>query len=232
MKSHRPLYSGMIQALPIVSGYVPVAVAFGVIGLQAGITPIGILALSLLVYSGAAQFLFVGLVAGGASPLLAAGIALGINLRHVAYGPAIAASLPRHPVLPFLSHLLTDESFALASSRLEQHHEGERLRWFSGVALAAWASWVGGTLTGVLAGHWLMMQWPLLDRVLPFALPALFITLLLPRMNTRHWALAISISVFSGVIMAMAGWPNVGILLAAGCGALYFWLNHHRSMSR
>ncbi|MCM5704584.1 AzlC family ABC transporter permease [Larsenimonas salina] len=219
-----PLTRGLMQATPIVAGYVPVAIAFGVIAGQAGLSPWLAATISVLVYSGAAQFLMIGLIGSGASPWFAALLALSVNLRHLVYGPAIAHYLPKSPWLIGLGHLLTDEAFALASARLGQHPPADRLGWLAGALITAWASWVSGTLIGALGGHWLTQKLPMIGEILPFALPALFVTLLLPRMQSTAWRLAVVASVVAGAVFALMGWPNAGIVLAALVGAAMFIL--------
>ncbi|WP_106477429.1 AzlC family ABC transporter permease [Phytohalomonas tamaricis] len=214
---------GLRHSLPIVSGYMPVAVAFGVIATQAGLSPLAATLVSTLMYSGASQFLFIALLANGASPWLAAALALLINLRHIVYGPSLAAELPCHPRLRWLAHGLTDEVFALASAGLTRQPWAQRIDWLTGVALGAWSSWVAGTLIGSLAGEWLTSHWPLLAQVLPFALPALFLVLIAPRFGSKRWSTALTIAAIAGALFAAFDLPNLGLPLAALCGALAYW---------
>ena len=62
---------GVVAGLPVVLGYFPIAVSFGVAASRAGFSAAEATAFSLIVYSGAAQFLAVALVAAG-TPLLVA----------------------------------------------------------------------------------------------------------------------------------------------------------------
>ncbi len=61
------LADGLRASLPVVLGYLPAAVAFGVAAREAGLSTVEALLMSLVVYSGASQFALVGLVAAGAS---------------------------------------------------------------------------------------------------------------------------------------------------------------------
>ena len=71
---------GLGAAWPVALGYFPVAVAFGALGAQAGLSPLWVQLTSLLVFAGASQFALVGLLAQGVPPLLAAllGLLLGL----------------------------------------------------------------------------------------------------------------------------------------------------------
>ena len=59
---------GLGAAWPVALGYFPVAVAFGAVGAQAGLSPLWVQLTSLLVFAGASQFALVGLLAQGVPP--------------------------------------------------------------------------------------------------------------------------------------------------------------------
>jgi len=147
-----------------------------------------------------------------------------INVRHVVYAPNIAPWLPRSRWWPWLMHGLTDQVFALAHSRLPQLPESQRVGWFFGAAMLAWLSWIAGSLLGAVGGEWLTSRWPLLGEVMPFALPALFLVLIVPRFTSRRWAAALSVSVAAALVCTLVGLTNIGIPLAAACGALCFYM--------
>ncbi|MBB3230935.1 AzlC family ABC transporter permease [Halomonas stenophila] len=220
----RPWLTGVREAIPLLGGYVPVAISFGLVAIQAGFSPWEAVIISGLFYAGASQFLFVGMIAGGAPLWLVVVMTLLINLRHVVYAPNLAPWLTSSRWWPWLMHTLTDQVFALAHHRLPQLAESARLGWFTGAALLAWASWVAGTALGAIAGDWLMAQWPLLGEILPFALPALFLVLVVPRFTCRRWSLALGVGIVLAMLCTLAGATNLGIPLAAACGALCFYV--------
>lgn len=218
----RPWLTGMREAIPLLGGYVPVAISFGLIATQAGFTPWEAVVISTLVYAGASQFLFVGMVAAGAPLWLVVVMTLLINLRHVVYAPNLAPWLTPSRAWPWLMHGLTDQVFALAHARLPQLPAAQRLGWFGGAALLAWASWIGGTALGALAGGELVARWALMGEILPFALPALFLVLVAPRFTSRRWSLALGLTVLVALALTILGFTNLAIPLAAACGALCF----------
>lgn len=220
----RPWLTGMREAIPLLGGYIPVAVSFGLIAVQAGFSAWEAVIISTLIYAGASQFLFVGMVASGAPLWLVVAMTLLINLRHVVYAPNLAPWLSGSRWWPWLMHGLTDQVFALAHHRLPQLPEAQRMGWYTGAALLAWASWIGGTALGAVAGDWLITRWPLLGQVMPFALPALFLVLVVPRATSRRWSLALGCSIAVALACTLAGFTNLGIPFAAACGALCFYL--------
>ena len=174
---------GLGASVPVVIGYVPAAVAFGVAARGAGLGTTEALLMSLVVYSGASQFAIVGLIASGVPWLVTAATALVLGLRHVIYGPSLAPHLrgltPRRSALAAFG--LTDEVFAVAASSLSVRPAG--LGWLLGLELGAYASWALGTLLGAAAGVALVEAFPVLAPALSFALPALFVALLVPMMK-------------------------------------------------
>lgn len=125
--------------MPIVVGYVPAALAFGVAARRAGLSPAEAVLMSLLVYSGAGQFALLGLLAVGASWFAMLAVTLVLNLRHLFNGPSLAPGLGavgpwRVAVAAFG---LDDEVFAVSSVGMPE--EG-RLGWLLGLELGAYAS--------------------------------------------------------------------------------------------
>ncbi|WP_110642822.1 AzlC family ABC transporter permease [Salinicola sp. CPA57] len=216
--------TGVREAMPLLGGYIPVAVSFGLISTQAGFSTAETLAISALIYAGASQFLFVGMIASGSPLWLTVAMTLLINVRHVVYAPNIAPWLPQSRWWPWLMHGLTDQVFALAHSRLPQLPASRRVGWFFGAAMLAWLSWIAGSLLGAVAGEWLTSRWPLLGEVMPFALPALFLVLIVPRFTSRRWAAALVVTIAIALLCTLTGLTNIGIPLAAACGALCFYM--------
>ena len=169
---------GLLDALPLLGGYIPVAISFGLIASQAGFSALEATLISLFIYAGASQFLLVAMVASGAPLWLAVSMTMLVNVRHVVYAPNLVPFLSQSRAWPWLMHGLTDQIFALAHTRLAELNDEDKVSWYTAASLLAWASWVLGTTLGAIAGDTLTQQWPLMDAVMPFALPALFIVLL------------------------------------------------------
>ena len=69
VSSKSGLKQGIIDGLPLLGGYIPVAISFGVIAIQAGFSTLEATLISVFIYAGASQFLLVAMVASGAPPL-------------------------------------------------------------------------------------------------------------------------------------------------------------------
>ena len=137
--------------------------------------------------------------------------------------PFITAGDPSLNLTVELMHVLTDQIFALAHARLPQLPEHARIGWYTGAAVLAWLSWIAGTAVGAIAGGELTQRWPFINDILPFALPALFLVLIIPRCNNRLWSLTIFLSAITALLLKVLGYPNIAIPLAAMCGAVLFF---------
>ena len=143
----------LVGALPVGLSYIPLAMVFGALARATGLTLAEAAAMSLLIYSGAAQLLAAQMLAGGAAygGILVAGAVLA--LRHVLMGASVARFLKGVPlrIKAAMALFLTDESFALALGRYQTRPESHV--YFIAVNLALYASWNAGTIVGFALGH-------------------------------------------------------------------------------
>ena len=177
--------TGLREAVPIVLGYLPAAVAFGVAARAAGLNAIEAVVMSLVVFSGASQFALVGLVVAGASWFVMAAISLVLGARHVLYGPSLAPHLRGMTTCRAAATAfgLTDEVFAVAVTKLAERRpveptSGTDFGYLLGLGAGAYVSWALGTWIGAVAGVAVEVALPSLSPALSFALPALFVALL------------------------------------------------------
>jgi len=219
-----PFLMGVYDAFPLLGGYIPVAISFGLISTQSGFSVMETILISTVIYAGASQFLFVAMISAGAPLWLVITMTLLINARHVVYAPSLAIYLPQSRWWPWLMHGLTDQVFALALTRMEKIPEHTRMGWYTGAALLAWLSWIVGTAVGAVAGEELTTRWPLLGEVMPFALPALFLVLIAPRFTSRIWIITLGATIILAFLLKLFGYLNAAIPLAAVSGAVIYYL--------
>jgi branched chain amino acid efflux pump len=84
-------------------------VSFGVLAVAAGLSPAQACVMSMLVFTGASQFAFIGVLAAGGGALAASWPAVMLAIRNAAYGLSLAPILPgrlRHRALA--AHLVID----------------------------------------------------------------------------------------------------------------------------
>jgi predicted branched-subunit amino acid permease len=83
----RTFLRGLTAAIPIASGYIPVAITFGLIVRSFGLSPLDAALASILVFAGAAQFLAIGMYGSGIG---AAGVAGSAGAAALAAGSTAA----------------------------------------------------------------------------------------------------------------------------------------------
>ncbi|HYJ70403.1 MAG TPA: AzlC family ABC transporter permease [Nocardioidaceae bacterium] len=153
--------------------------------------------LSVVVFAGAAQFMFVGLVAAGGNPVAAVAASLLINVRHLPFGFAVGDLVGRGWRRLVGSHLMVDETvaFALAQRDAEQRRAAY---WAGGVGLLV--CWNVGVLLGVLGGTAISDT----DAFgLDAAFPAVLLALVLPSLSTAATRRAAAV----GAAIALAATP-------------------------
>lgn len=142
------------DAAAIAGAAAVIGLSFGAIAVAAGLPGWLVVAMSLLVFAGGAQFLSVGLLAAG-GPVAAVLGGLLLNARHVPFGLAIAAPGPGRvlsrawPARLLGSHLMVDESVAFAMAQPDPVRR-RTAYWLTGGVL--FVTWNTGTLLGVLLG--------------------------------------------------------------------------------
>ncbi|MDR6226201.1 AzlC family ABC transporter permease [Desmospora profundinema] len=216
--------AGVVAAVPIMIGYLPIAITFGVIAQQTGVTPWETTFMSMFVFAGASQFMAVQMGAAGAGVLEIVIATFVLNFRHFVMSLSLMERLPsisrRWKWL--LSSGITDETFAVASfeARKRELHRFQ----LAGLILGAYVSWVVGSL----GGHWMAQTIPpALSESMSIALYAMFIGLLIPAVRGawRAAAVAVTSMLLCAAFQAVldSGWAIVmATVIAAGLGS--FWM--------
>ena len=182
-KKLSPWLNGVVQALPIVLGYVPVGFAYGVLAQKAGLSMLMTLLMSVIVFAGSAQLIAVGLFSAGMDPLSIILTTFVVNLRHMLFSAALSPHLERwrKPELAGFAYELTDETFALHATRLADA-DPPKVETFA-VNLTSQVSWILGTWLGIVGGQMIADIEP---YALDYALPAMFIALLVMQIKNRR----------------------------------------------
>ncbi|MBN1369113.1 MAG: AzlC family ABC transporter permease [Dehalococcoidaceae bacterium] len=212
--SHRVktgIYQGVAAAWPVCLGYVPIGLAFGVIAQKAGLQPWQIGLMSLVVFAGSAQFIAVSMLSGGAGAVSVILTTFVVNLRHFLMSSSLAIYMggTRKWLLSLFAYGITDESFALNLSRFKQGN------W--GIAQALTVNhvsnffWIAGTLAGGFAGEFIP------DGVfgIDYALPAMFIGLLVMQLKGRRYIITAILAGILAVLFAMILPGNFYIIAAS-----------------
>ncbi len=223
VKSAPGTADGIKAAVPIMIGYLPVAAAFGMTGVAAGLSPWQIIMMSSLIFAGGSQVILLSLMHTGAPWLWVASVCILVNARHLLYGPLLTNWLPTtmRTRLGF-AFVLTDEVFATALNRLKTMPLENRLVWLRGLGGGAYFSWVLGTAVGAFTGDQLEHASPLLAQSMKFSLPALFVALTWQCVTrSLKWPLLIAALVAAG--LALNGHGVLAIVAGGFSGTFCYW---------
>ncbi len=189
------------------------AVSFGAVSVAAGLSVLQTCAMSLLMFTGASQFAFVGVLTSGGTPASATVTAALLGARNGLYGLRLA------PLLGFTgwrraaaAQLVIDESTAMSIARPDR---ATVRAGFLGTGLGVFVSWNLFTLVGALGGNAIGDP---RDVGLDAAIGAAFLAMLWPRLHgTLHRVTALSsVAAALGLVpLAPAGVPVLAAALVA-----------------
>jgi predicted branched-subunit amino acid permease len=201
----------------LVAGATPATTGLG------GGTSIG---LSTIVFAGASQLAAADVLADGGGALVAVIAACTINLRLLLYSASLAPHLTHVPLRDrlFMAYVLTDQAYAVSITRWSEEEARcagggpspdlhRRVPYYLGAALLLWANWQVCTVVGVLVGAAVPDSLPL-----DFAVPLVFLVLLVPAITTRPAAVAAIIGGGVAVLSAQAGASHLSVLFGALAG--------------
>jgi len=185
---------GLVKTLPLALGAIPFGLAYGVVAIQAGLTVAETVLMSLVVFAGASQFMAVVMIQSGAGiPLIVASTLL-VNLRHLMMGlslsPYLSETTPRWQRV--LAFGMTDESYLTSVTHYRDAGDGQANPYFMlGSGGFIYVAWAAASLVGALVGNAVSdpLRWGL-----DFAMPATFLTMLLPQVVSRRLAAVVIVS--------------------------------------
>lgn len=191
MKSRRQVFLfGFLKTLPFQSGVIPFGLLFATLAKAIGFPWWITLLLSIVVFGGSSQLVFVDLMQTLASPLQAVLGSNIVNARHLIYSAGVSH---RYATFPqgwriFLSYFLTDQLFAVSESEKEKIDQmpTTHIPWFYfGSGFCTWIFWVFSTALGIGFGHIVPDSWNL-----SFSIPLMFMPLVFSVAKTRAAALS------------------------------------------
>ncbi len=204
-------WNGVRQALPIVLGYIPVGFAYGVLAQKNGLGMFNAVAMSVIVFAGSSQLIGAGLFGAAVSPFTLIFTTFVVNLRHLLMSAALAPKLKgwKKWQIALFGYELTDETFALHTMRMARRAP-PKIETFA-VNITAQSSWVVGSLLGYLAGGQLTDIRPI---GLDFALPAMFIALLVPQIVKPVYLMMALLAAGLSVTLYLLGFSQSHVIVA------------------
>lgn len=182
--------------IPVLTGYLFIGIAFGVLFAEKGYSFIWAALMSLFVYAGSCQFLAVNFFVPGFSLLQAMFLTLMVNVRHIFYGISLLEKFNNFSKKRwYLIFGLTDETYSLlCTTKVPEDVDEEKF--LLSISLLNQFYWVAGSIIGAVAGAFL----PIDSRGIDFAMTALFVVIFVEQWMEKKNRIAAAAGVASSVL--------------------------------
>jgi 4-azaleucine resistance transporter AzlC len=202
---------------PLLIGVIPFGLVFGIVAAGSTVGPWLGGSTSVIIFGGAAQLATLQLIDAGVTGAVVIATALVINARHLMYSAALAPHFRDFPTIArfALPYVMTDQAFAGSIVRYGDVTDPVYKQWyFTGAALALWVTWQISTIVGIILGAQVPASWSL-----DFAIPLVFLVLLIPAIKSRPELIAAVVG--GGIAVAAAGAPyGLGLMIGAISGVV------------
>lgn len=167
--------------IPVLTGYLFIGIAFGVMYAEKGYSFLWAMLMSLLVYAGSGQYLAVNFFVPGFSFLQVIFLTFMVNVRHIFYGISLLQKFNKMGMKRwYMIFGLTDETYSLLCTT--NVPEGvEEDKFLFAISLMNQSYWVLGSAIGAIAGTVL----PINSEGIDFAMTALFVVIFVEQWMDR-----------------------------------------------
>tara|TARA_B100001057_G_scaffold388198_1_gene395577 strand:+ start:119 stop:805 length:687 start_codon:yes stop_codon:yes gene_type:complete len=183
---------GFFDVAPHLLSVIPFGIIFGAIGIELGFDPIMTYATSLIIFGGASQIVFLQLLSGGASSLIAITSVGVINSRHLLYGAVLSEYLNKLSLIKklFISYFIIDQSFAVSNTYLKKNKE-QNFNYYHllGSGIILWLCWQISTILGIYLGSIVPEA-----LGLKFAIPLTFIAIIINELRKSDHLIVMIVS--------------------------------------
>jgi predicted branched-subunit amino acid permease len=207
---------GLADAAPMLLGVVPFGLVAGAAPLAAGLDTSHAVGLSMFLFAGASQLAVADVLGSGGGVAIAVLTAVTINLRLLLYSASLAPPLAHEPLRARLGvgYLLVDQVYAQAIVRWDGRDDPrDRLPYYFANAILLWVAWQVMTVIGALVGSSVPDDIPL-----DFAVPLVFLVLLVPVLDKRPSLVAAVVGGAAAVASAELGADRLAILVGGLAG--------------
>ena len=184
---------GLSSATPIIIGYIPIAMAFGILAKTANLSIAEAIMFSAFVSAGASQFMALNLYLAGAGLVQIILTTFLVNSRHFLMSASLSRKITEQMEKwsPFIAFAMTDEIFSIASFK-EEELTSKFMLGFEGTAYLVW---VLATAGGFLVGEILPV---VVKESMGIALYAMFVGILIPEGKKSRKLLVLA--AFAGIM--------------------------------
>ena len=166
---------GIVDVSPLMIPVVPFGIIFGVLAIDMGLTPYATMAMSIIIFGGASQIIFLQLFSSGASSLVILSSVGAVNSRHLLYGAVLSEHLSRLRLTwkIIISYFLVDQAFIISNNYLKKSKDENKHFHLLGSGFTCWFIWQTTTFLGIILGSIIPEK-----LGLTFAIPLTFLALL------------------------------------------------------
>jgi len=159
--------------IPVLTGYLFIGIAFGVMYAEKGYSFLWAILMSLLVYAGSGQYLAVNFFVPGFSFLQVIFLTFMVNVRHIFYGISLLEKFNKMGMKRwYMIFGLTDETYSLLCTT-NVPDDVEEDKFLFAISIMNQSYWVLGSAIGAIAGTVL----PINSEGIDFAMTALFVVI-------------------------------------------------------
>ena len=204
--------NGCLQEIPLQLGVFPFGIAYGILGIEVGLTNIQTYLLSIIIFAGVSQIVFAQLFSTFTPSFMIVGTIGIVNLRHILYGVSLSSYLKKLSLKwrIILSYLITDEAFAISYKRFSEEKKTKYMHFhLLGTGITLWTSWQISTLIGILIG-------PSIPNSLnlEYVIPLSFIAIVVVSINTKIKLIVFIMSALLSILLRDLPW-NLWIITSA-----------------
>lgn len=204
--------NGCLQEIPLQLGVFPFGIAYGILGIEVGLTNIQTFLLSIIIFAGVSQIVFAQLFSTFTPSLMIVGTIGIVNLRHILYGVSLSSYLKKLSLKwrVILSYLITDEAFAISYKRFSEEKKTKYMHFhLLGSGITLWISWQISTLIGIFIGPSIPIS-----LNLEYVIPLSFIAIVVVSINTKIKLIVFIMSALFSILLRDLPW-NLWIITSA-----------------
>ena len=188
---------GIQDVSPLMIPVVPFGIIFGVLAIELGFNGYTTMGMSIIIFGGASQIIFLQLFSAGASSLVILSSVGAVNSRHLLYGAVLSEHLSDLKLSwkIIISYFLVDQAFVVSNNYLKKNNNKNKHFHLFGAGVTCWLIWQITTYFGIILGSVIP------DKLgLTFAIPLTFLALLV---NDFRKIVNVIVILVSGTIAAL-----------------------------
>ena len=189
---------GSLAVAPHMLSVIPFGIICGALGVEMGFNPYLVYAMSIIIFGGASQIVFLQLLSAGASSFIAVASVGIINSRHLLYGAVLSEYLDKLNLLKklIISYFVVDQGFAESNKYFKKNKNQRNIHYhLLGTGITLWICWQISTILGIILGSFIP------DELgLKFAVPLTFIAILVSEFRKIDQVIVILVSGISSLL--------------------------------